>query len=123
MAGRAAQFASFAALAGYGEAVAETARRTERKRRLSEEKAEELDRKTHLLIEHACERPLISVEYFVPDSKKSGGAYHVAKGVFRRYDEYDKSIVLCDGTRISTGDIFNIFGEFFAGYGHLYNMP
>ena len=77
---RAAQFAPFAALAGYEAAVAETARRTAERRELSPQKTEELNRRLAALIARLPERPEATVEYFVPDERKAGGAYVTVSG-------------------------------------------
>ena len=70
---RAAQFSPFAALTGYEEAIYETGRLTEEKTELGEEEKAILDRKQQLLLEKLDERPTLTVTYFVPDEKKSGG--------------------------------------------------
>lgn len=49
---RAAQFAPFAALTGYGAAVDETARLTEKRFERDEEQKEVIDGKLHMLYEH-----------------------------------------------------------------------
>ena len=72
---RAAQFAPFAALNGFEEAVDETARLTERQVELDDGGIEELDRALRLIAEQAGERPEISVTWFRPDDRKDGGAY------------------------------------------------
>lgn len=110
---RAAQFAPFVVLSGYGEAVSETARLTDSKIEIDEDRAADLDTKTRLLIEHADEKPQISIKYFVPDKRKSGGAYHSITGTFRWFDEYSGNIVLCGGVTVSIDDIYRIDGNFF----------
>ena len=72
---RAAQFAPFAALTGYEAAVGETARLTAERRELDAQEAEELNRRLAALIARLPERPEVTVEYFVPDDRKAGGAY------------------------------------------------
>ena len=71
---RAAQFSPFAALTGYDDAIHETARLTNNKVDLSEEEKETLDRKQQILSEKLSNHPPLTITYFVPDAKKSGGA-------------------------------------------------
>ena len=73
MSDRAAQFSPFAALVGYDDAVAETARLTDSEIDLSETQIEELNKQIAYIIDHIDERPLIRLTYFVPDKKKTGG--------------------------------------------------
>ena len=80
---RAAQFAPFAALTGYESAVGETARLTSEKHELSSQEAEELDRRLTDLAARLKDRPEVTVEYFVPDNRKAGGAYVTMTGRVR----------------------------------------
>ena len=105
---RAAQFAPFAALAGYGEAVAETARLTEEKRELSAQEAEELDRRLAELVARLPERQEWTVEYFVPDERKAGGAYVSLTGRVRHVSLPEKTLVMEDGTVIPLADIASL---------------
>ena len=118
---RAAQFASFAALSGYGEAVSETARLTDSKIEIDEDRAAELDEKMRILRENAADRPQITIEYFVPDENKSGGAYQTVTGNFRRIDDYSRSIYLNDGTIIPGEKIYRIDGEIGEIFGGIYS--
>lgn len=111
---RAAQFAPFAALSGYDEAVTETARLTDSRLELDDDMAAELDMKTQILIEHASELPEIDIEYFVADRKKSGGAYHRLKGNFRWFDSGAGAIVLSGGESVPVRDIYRIEGRIFS---------
>lgn len=77
---RAAQFSPFAALTGYDDAIHETARLTNNKVDLSEEEKETLDRKQQILSEKLSNHPALTITYFVPDAKKSGGAYVTISG-------------------------------------------
>lgn len=113
---RAAQFSSFSALSGLDDELAETARLTDIKLELSEDKAAELNEKLRLLTENALEQPEIQIEYFLPDETKEGGAYHKIKGNFRRYDSGNASVVLSDGTSIPVRDIYSIEGDSFERY-------
>ena len=57
----------------------------------------------------------IEIEYFIPDKRKSGGAYHKIKGCFRWFDSGNSCIVLSDGTTVAIADIYRIDGEIFIG--------
>ena len=71
---RAAQFAPFAALVGYDDAVAETARLTESRPDLDEQEQQALNAKLCTLADHIQEHPDVRIRYYVPDALKSGGA-------------------------------------------------
>lgn len=106
MSARAAQFSPFAALTGYEDAIDETARLTDARVELGESAVEELERKLTDLAAHISERPEISVTYFVPDGRKSGGVYVTRTGALKRIDELERALVFADGARIAVGDIF-----------------
>ena len=80
---RAAQFAPFAALTGYEAAVGETARLTAERRELDPQEAEELNRRLSELVARLPDHPEVTVEYFVPDNRKAGGAYVTMTGRVR----------------------------------------
>lgn len=111
---RAAQFSPFAALTGYDAEIKETARLTGEKQELDEERAAKLDACLQILVDNADERPTVSITYFLPDEKKSGGAYVTINGNFRRLDESDRTIVLVNGDKILIDDIYSIDGEIFT---------
>lgn len=94
---RAAQFASFAALTGFGEAVHETARLTDSRIELSEEELQSLNRKYNALIEKLDEHPEVKFLCFVPDEKKAGGSYVTVRGVVQKADTFKRSITLQSG--------------------------
>ncbi len=105
---RAAQFAPFAALTGYNDAIRETARLTDEKLELDDEAIAELEMKIAELAEMGEPRPEVSILHFRPDTKKSGGAYITTVGRFKRFDEYERCVVLTDGIRIGIADILKI---------------
>ena len=105
---RAAQFSPFAALTGHSDAVKETARLTDEKIELTEEEISDLKQKLNFLNEHSAEQPEITVEYFVPDERKSGGAYIIVSGNFRRIGEYSQNIIMTSGEKIPIKDIYVI---------------
>ena len=105
---RAAQFAPFAALTGYDDAVCETARYTDHRRELDEDEINRLNSQLCRLMEELPERPEILAVYFLPDERKSGGSYNVKRGAVRIIDSYENSLVFTDGTRIPIGDLYSI---------------
>ena len=105
---RAAQFSPFAALVGYGDAVAETARLTDSRAVLTEDEMSELNANLNRLLDSLDEQPKISVTYFVPDEKKSGGKYVDKVGVVRIYDSYSQELVFTDGVRIAVKDMIEM---------------
>ena len=102
---RAAQFSPFAALVGYDDAVAETARLTDSRAMLTEDDIFELNANLNRLLDSLDEQPEISVTYFVPDEKKSGGRYAEKVGTVRIYDSYANELVFTDGVRIAVADM------------------
>jgi hypothetical protein len=102
---RAAQFSPFAALVGYDDAVAETARLTDSRAVLTEDEMSELNANLNRLLDSLDKQPEISVTYFVPDEKKSGGKYVEKLGVVRIYDSYANELVFTDGVRIAVADM------------------
>lgn len=105
MSDRAAQFSPFAALVGYDDAVAETARLTDSRDELTEDEISELNANLNRLLDSLDEQPQISVTYFVPDEKKSGGKYVEKQGVVRIFDSYSQELVFTDGMRIAVADM------------------
>ena len=104
---RAAQFAPFAALTGHDAAVQETARLTENKIELDENEFALLDQKLRYL-EAQQMQPIIAVTYFVPDQRKSGGAYVEVQGRMKQIDRYHHCLRMEDETMIPIEDILKI---------------
>ena len=105
---RAAQFAPFAALTGYGAVVAEVNRQTEPRADLAEDAQAALQETLRRLAARADEHPRLAATYFVPDARKSGGAYVTAVGALRRIDESRRVLVLEGGARIPLDDLSNL---------------
>lgn len=114
---RAASFAPFAALTGYDDAVRETARLTSERIELDEGTKEILNNKLRIALDKAGEQPEISITYFLPDKKKSGGEYVTVKAVIRRIDEYERLVIFTDKSSIPIDDIYEIEGDI---YNNLY---
>lgn len=105
---RAAQFAPFAALTGYEEAVREAARLTEEKMILDEDSKEQLDWKLRCLQEKVKEKPTITVMYFLKDEKKKGGKYVTVADVLKKIDSYTHQFVLENGEEIPLEDMVSL---------------
>jgi len=105
---RSAQFAPFAALTGYDEAIKETARQTDKRIEINEELKKFLNEKLKLIKKEIHKKPKIIVTYFVPDSKKEGGKYITVKGNVIKIDEYKKKMILENNTEISISEIIDI---------------
>ena len=104
---RAAQFNPFAALTGYGDAVAETARLTESKIELTESQKETLDLKLRDLISSE-DKTIITIQYYIPDARKSGGHYVEITDTIDRVDMNQLVIRMGNGTRIPVDDIIDV---------------
>lgn len=111
---RAAQFAPFAALTGHAAAIKETSRYTENKTELEEADIELLNSRIAYIMENLDSSPYISVTYFLPDPRKSGGAYLTVSGGVKKIDRYKKKLIMEDNTEIPFDDISNIDGEIFG---------
>ena len=107
---RAAQFAPFAALTGYDNAVEETARLTTNKVELSEEKKAELDITLSELnsIIASSGPATVSVTYFVPDKSKAGGDYVTREVELRKIDNIARFLILKDKSTIAIDDVLSL---------------
>jgi len=110
---RAAQFSPFAALTGYEDAVEETARLTDSRLELSEDMKTILNEKMQMILDNAENEPIVTITYFVPDKKKSGGAYVDVTGIVKEIDEYERCVVMTDKKKIPIEQIRAIEGELF----------
>lgn len=111
---RAAQFAPFAALTGYGAAIAETARQTSPKIEMMEDDRQLMDRKLSILSSHLEEEPTISITFFQPDSRKSGGHYLTITGIVKTIRTNERIIIMKDRKKISIDAIVGLEGELFS---------
>lgn len=121
---RAAQFAPFAVLTGYEDAISEEGRLTKMKKAISDEERRkinaELQKLLTLVKEYKygvksfksqsvnIERPIAAVEYFVPDEKNSGGSYVKNEFRIREVDLNNKKIITEDDKVIMIEDIIGI---------------
>ena len=111
---RAAQFAPFAALTGYDDAIKETGRLTDERLEMSEEKLSVLNARYQILVDNLGEEPEVAITYFVPDIYKTGGSYITTTGVVKKLDTYERLITMVDGTRILMDDVLTLDGDIFS---------
>ena len=114
MSDRAAQFAPFAALTGYDAAIKETGRLTDEKIEMDEEALNILNMKFQILVDSLDNEPEVTFTYFKPDERKAGGAYIEVTGTVKKVDDFERLIVMQNGTKMPMDDILNIEGEIFA---------
>ena len=111
---RAAQFSPFAALTGHKAAINETARLTDEKQILSEDVIAKLNEQLNLIKENISSNPIVTITYFVPDDRKSGGAYISNTDVVKKINEYNHTVVLTDKTVIPIEQISEIQSDIFS---------
>ena len=105
---RGAQFSPFAALVGYDAAIAETARLTEIQIELTEGAKAAVNEQLRLLAERIRTCPRVTVTWFLPDERKSGGVYVTLTERVKKVDAYREMLVLADGREIPFGSIYEI---------------
>ena len=113
---RAARFSPFAAITGYEEMVLEEARVTDDWIEIDEGTKSVLNEKLQIIMEHLGDAPVITFTYFEPDKKKSGGAYVSLTGTVKRIDEYERCVILSNGSKILIDRIFGIESKLFSRY-------
>lgn len=105
---RAAQFAPFAALTGYGARIDETGRLTDEKLELDEEQKLALNETLNAVSRRLGSRPAVSVSWFVPDESKEGGRTESREGNARRVDSQRGTLTLTDGTVIPFENLYRL---------------
>ncbi len=111
---RAAQFAPFAALRGYEEAIAETARQTDQKVSLSDNQIDDIDFKMQILEKHLDEKNEVTIQYFQKDKRKEGGTYLTMTSIIKKFDYYHQTIILMNGKIIHFDDIVALSSPLFS---------
>ena len=105
---RAAQFAPYAALSGYEDAVEETARLTEGKIELDEGEIEKIN-STLTRLSVSPPDTKVKLTFFRPDKKKVGGAYVTTSGEIAKIDETKGEITLIGGMPIPFANLLEIY--------------
>ena len=105
---RAAQFSPFAALTGYESAVEETARLTDRRIELTEDEKQCLDYKLRCLLTEKGKDTPVRITYFVPDTRKEGGAYRTVTTRIKDVDSLRRTLILEDKTEIPPEYLFTL---------------
>lgn len=108
---RAAQFSPFAALTGHDAVIREAARVTEEKQELSEDVLALLNEQLNTIRQNAGSGQTVTITYFIPDDKKSGGAYVTHTGIVKKIDEYEGAIIMADQTVIPIDQIRELHGD------------
>jgi len=97
---RAAQFAPFAALSGYGAAIDETARLTCPRLELDESEKAEINARLLTL------SGTVKITYFVQDERKDGGSYVTETREVKKVNPSGQYVLFTDGLRIAFSDIY-----------------
>lgn len=111
---RAAQFSPFAALTGHADAIKETARQTEEFIEPSDDMKAVINKKLLFLVEKLETRPEVTITYFQPDEKKSGGAYITVTGTVSKIKNYERVIQMSTGETIPIDRVTEIEGDVFS---------
>lgn len=113
IADRAAQFSPFAALTGYDGAIKETARLTDQRIDLEDSAQAILNEKLRILQEQVGSQAETEVVFFCPDELKTGGSYLSKRGIVKKIEGYNRTILMQDDTKIPIDDIIDLTGELF----------
>lgn len=97
---RAAQFAPFAALVGYSDAITSSQELHEEKLELADDKKQEIEESLH----HLQKGNEIEIKYYV-SSKKN---YVIYRGVVKRIDQIERKIIFDNRKTILIKDIVDI---------------
>ena len=111
MLNRAAQFAPFAALTGYDDAIEETSRLTDRMIDLDSDVKVDLDRTVALLrsiLDDSGSLPQATITFFIPDVYKDGGSYNTIKTSVKSIDDVERCVILPDGQKIPISNIVDM---------------
>ena len=105
---RAAQFAPFAALTGYEEAVKETARTTTEEKILTEDELNQLNYQYQIIKNNLELYPRIKIIYFEKDKRKKGGKYLEYTGEVKKIDSLRKEMIFFSNKKIFMKNIIKL---------------
>ncbi len=111
---RAAQFAPFAALTGFDQAIIETSKLTHIEKEHMEDKKELINQKLEILNKY--KNPKVKVIYFEDDKNKEGGNYLIKIGKIKRIDPDNHKIIFIDQSFISFNKLFDIESDVFDDF-------
>ena len=67
-----------------------------------------MNEKLRLLMDAISDCPTVTITHFLPDKRKNGGAYVLSTGTVKKFDDYEHTIIMTDGKKISTQEILDI---------------
>lgn len=105
---RAAQFAPFAALTGFGGMITETGRYTEERPARSEAEENALNEILRILRGKIELHPDITLRFFRKDPVKDGGEMLEKTGRLRKIEEIRRELSFMDGSSVPVDDIYEI---------------
>ncbi len=105
---RAAQFAPFAALTGFDDAVEETARTTDVQNTVNDDEILLIDSCLRILKNAENKHPKVRITYFLHDERKDGGKYITTESNLLKIDTDSNTIILTDNQKIPFCDILHI---------------
>lgn len=108
---RSAQFAPFAALTGYSDAVKETARITNKKIEIDDGLKTMLDYKLQIINQNIKEKPEVEITYFEKDKTKAGGKYLKEIHRIKKIDLINNLLLTQTNKKIKINDIINLTSE------------
>lgn len=105
---RSAQFAPFAALVGYEDAINETGRLTFEEKEFDEEYKYILDSKMQIIKDNINLKPKLKITYFKKDLKKDGGKYLIINENIEKINDQREVIILKNKQEIPINKIIDI---------------
>ena len=102
---RAAQFAPFAALTGYDDAIDETGRVVEQPIESAQDALEELDAAIQKILQTIDRQPEAAVTWFCRDPRKQGGSYVCTRGRVKKVDVPGGLLLFTSGETVPLKEI------------------